>query len=193
LKLTVIESLRARLREQFLLRWTLANLAGWTVGLLVGAWSSVTPLLCLGGLLAGFTVGLAQWWALREALPVRREWIGWTLAGAAAGLLGAAFAALLALFNWNIGVALAGAALGAGVGTAQSLLLSRLLSRTGWWIAANAGAGALCALLTLIPLIRGLPLGLVAGAALYGWITGRVLVWLAGQDVEAAQKLDKID
>jgi hypothetical protein len=194
---------RARVRAHFLLRWVLANIIGWSVGLYLSAWSLSTPALCLGGAFAGLCVGFAQWWALKPAndpLPsvaefmdgeqntglspttVQRDWIVLTAVGSILGAIPALSASVLVALGLGLGIAIAGAIFGAGIGVAQYFILQRGLSRAGWWIAANVAGGALCALLTLAPLILalpiGLPLGLLFGTALYGYITGRTLVWL---------------
>lgn len=174
----------------------LANVMGWSIGLYLSAWSLSTPVLCLGGAFAGLCVGLAQWWALKlptalssefmEAeqntglapITVQRDWIGLSVAGAIFGAIPALSAGVLVALGWGLGIAFAGAIFGAGIGIAQYFILQRGLTRAGWWIAANVGGGALCALFTLAPLIRGLPLGLLLGTALYGYITGRALLWL---------------
>jgi hypothetical protein len=192
---------RARLRASFMLRWVLANVAGWGVGLYLSAWSLSPLTLCLGGAVAGVCLGWAQWWALKipqnphplAPSPLRREgesdieqppvtvgrdWIGLTTAGALVGALPAAGAGIVVSLGWGLGIGLIGAIFGAGVGVAQWYILQRGMSRAGWWIAANAAGGGLCALLTLAPILRGLPIGLLLGTALYGYITGRVLLWL---------------
>jgi hypothetical protein len=192
---------RARLRASFMLRWVLANVAGWGVGLYLSVWSLSPLTLCLGGAIAGICLGWAQWWALRtpppDPLPVYREgekeieispitvgrdWIGLTAAGAFVGALPAAGAGIVVSLGWGLGVALIGAIFGAGVGVAQWYILQRGMSRAGWWIAANASGGGLCALLTLAPILRGLPIGLLLGTALYGYITGRVLLWIVSHN-----------
>ena len=111
-------------------------------------------------------------------ITVERDWIGLTIAGAILGALPALSAGVLVALGWGLGIAFAGAIFGGGVGVAQYFILQRGLSRAGWWIAANVAAGALCALLTLAPMIRGLPIGLLIGTALYGYLTGRALLWL---------------
>ncbi|MEO8610973.1 MAG: hypothetical protein ABI690_23955 [Chloroflexota bacterium] len=192
---------RARLRASFMLRWVLANVVGWGVGLYLTAWSLSPLTLCMGGAVAGLCLGWAQWWALKVPHPpapspydgegeqkieispvtVGRDWIGLTAAGALVGALPAAGAGIVVSLGWGLGIALVGAIFGAGVGFAQWYILQRAMSRAGWWIAANAVGGGLCALLTLAPILRGLPIGLLLGTALYGYVTGRVLVWLEKQ------------
>lgn len=181
----LIAELQDRLRASFLLRWTLANMAGWTVGLYLTALSLSTPALCLGGALAGACVGLAQWFILKDEPAFGRNWIAWSAAGGFAGLLPAAFAGVLVALGWGFGVALVGGIVGAGVGFAQWSVLSRRLNRAEWWIAANIAGGAACALLTLAPIIWGLPVGLLLGTAVYGYVTGRVFLWLTTQPDQA--------
>jgi hypothetical protein len=188
---------RAKLRESFLLRWVLANVAGWSVGLYLSAWSFFsTPALCLGGAFAGACLGAAQWYVLRipplereildnetvqPPIYVQRNWIGLTIAGAILGAIPALSAGFMVALGWGLGIALVGGIFGAGVGVAQWFILRDRLSRTEWWIAANVAGGALCALLTLAPIIQGLPIGLLLGTAVYGYITGRALVWLKNE------------
>src|SRR4051812_45413653 len=93
------------LRQRFLLRWVLANVVGWTVGLYIGV---LNPICFAGaGIVAGLVLGASQWWALRSTsfginpaesdanipnIPTRlsqnaRHWIISTFAGAALGLI----------------------------------------------------------------------------------------------------------
>jgi hypothetical protein len=174
----IITAFKDRLRASFLLRWTLANIAGWTVGLYLSALSFSTPVLCLGGALAGACVGAAQWYALRDDYPVGREWIAWSAGGGLVGMLPAAFAGVLVALGWGLGIALVGGIVGAAVGAAQWSILNRQMNGAGWWIVANLAAGAACALLTLAPIIWGLPIGLLVGTAIYGYVTGRVFIHL---------------
>ena len=173
-----MEDLRTRLRENFLLRWTLANLAGWTVGLYLGTLAINSPIICLLGLLTGLSIGLAQWWALRSELSITGRWIVASTAGVAGGGLLAAPALFFALSSQTVALTFAGGMIGLGVGAFQWSFLPQSLRRGGWWIGANLLAGALCALLTSLPIIRGLPIGLLVGTAVYGYLTGRVLRWL---------------
>jgi len=194
----MVAAFRARLRANFLLRWVLANVAGWSLGLYLSAWSLATPALCLGGAFAGLCLGAAQWWALKpHPLPpspsngegentagespvsVERNWIGLTIGGAILGGFPAFGMSLVVALGWGLGTAVVGGIFGGGVGVAQYFILQRGVSRAEWWIAANVAGGALCALLTLVPLIPGLPIGLLLGTTLYGYITGQALLWLA--------------
>ncbi|MCA0456837.1 MAG: hypothetical protein LCI00_22895 [Chloroflexi bacterium] len=177
-----IETFLYELRQRFLLRWVLANVVGWTVGLYAGV---LNPVCFAGtGIIAGLVLGAAQWWALRgspllalnaDGQPSRR-WITLTFAGAATGLIPAAvLGGMLFLFTNGVAALLAGAVLGGAVGLGQWAALQGISSRAVLWLGVNILGGAVCGLLTIIPIIRGLPLGLLAGAALFGYATGRVL------------------
>ncbi len=186
----LIESFLYELRQRFLLRWVLANVVGWTVGLYAGV---LNPVCFAGtGIIAGLVLGAAQWWALRGSRVVEdttyslsdkpepaqpsRRWITLTFAGAAVGLIPAAIiGGVVFLFANGLAALLAGGLLGAAVGLAQWILLRHISQRAALWLAVNTLGGAACGLLTIIPIIRGLPLGLLAGAALFGYATGRVL------------------
>lgn len=179
---TAAARFRAKWTASFLFRWTLATALGWAVGLYVSAWSLYTPALCIGGAFSGAVVGWAQWRILRQQGESGRRWMALSATGTAVGVLPAAGAAIVLTLGWGIGIALIGAIIGAGLGIGQWFMLQeRYEPRAGWWIAANAGAGAACALLTLAPLVRGLPLGLLIGALLYGYITGMALLWISEQ------------
>jgi hypothetical protein len=189
-----IEQFLYELRERFLLRWILANLVGWTVGLYAGV---LNPVCFAGaGIVAGLVLGTSQWWALRttpfginlaendENIPnipthlsqTARRWIGFTFAGAAIGLIPAAvLGAALFLFTSSLAALLAGAALGLAVGLGQWMVLKHVSQQVVLWLVVNTLAGAACGWLTLTPIIRGLPLGMLIGSALFGYLTGRVL------------------
>ncbi len=186
----LLESFRYELRQRFLLRWILANVVGWTVGLYAGV---LNPICFAGtGIIAGLVLGAAQWWALRglplveqpistqtdnpESPQSSRQWITMTFVGAAVGMIPAVvIGAMLFLFANGLAALLAGGLLGAAVGLGQWMLLRHISQRAALWLAVNALGGAACGLLTIIPIIRGLPLGLLAGTAIFGYVTGRVL------------------
>lgn len=167
--------LHSALRDHFAVRWALATLIGWTVGLYVGAWTMRTPLICGGWPLVGAAVGAAQWLALRGVWPVRAR--RYVLASAAASLAGITLALSLAvmgigLIGLEVWAIAAGAAIGSSVGVAQGWVLGASGQR---WVIANLAGGGLCGLLTVTPIIGGLPLGLIVGSALFGVLTGWAL------------------
>ena len=190
----MIEKFLYALRERFLLRWVLANVIGWTVGLYFGV---LNPICFAGaGVIAGLVLGASQWWALRTtsldnnhsqneayipSIPNRisqpaRQWILSTFAGASIGLIPAlVLAGIFVLFSNGLAAFLAGAVLGLGVGLGQWMVLKHRSQQITLWLVVNTVGGAACGLLTVMPIIRGLPLGMLAGSALFGYLTGRVL------------------
>jgi hypothetical protein len=192
------------LRDSFLPRWILANTLGWIVGLYLGFWN---PVCFLGtGVIAGLTLGFAQWWVLFRPSPprlspgfedgrpeggpcrdtllrVRYPWIWMTLISAAVGMLPALLIGfLLSLWSLAAGLLVSGAILGGAVGLGQWSILRHSLERPERWVMANTLGGAVCGLLTAIPIIRGLPLGLLLGSALFGYITGWTLEQMTNHD-----------
>ncbi len=169
-------------------RWLTANLVGWIGGLFGGVmllrllpgWIGlVLALLVVGG-----GIGSAQAWALQgyASLSLRR----WALQTALGLALAAPFVLLIlvpvgafaltarALFPALLAGLLAGGLAGLLLGLMQSRLLKEGGESRGRWLMACAGGGALCGMLTLLPIIPGLPVGLVAGALIYGWLTRHV-------------------
>lgn len=172
---TLINRVRDRLRQSFLLRWVLANVVGWTVGLFLTTISVNSWLVVLvSGLLYGAVVGAAQRYVLRHYVGLRLErWVAYSLYGGVCGLLASIVFIFPYLFSGDRLLALViGGLIGASLGVWQSFLLNGATRR---WIGANLLGGALCGLLTTIPVIRGLPIGLILGAAVFGYITGRAL------------------
>lgn len=179
-----LEQLIFEIRDRFLLRWIVANVVGWTVGLYAGV---LNPWCFAGaGIITGLILGGLQWWALRgtnlvqsdgeDARRKAQRWIGYTFAGAALGMLPAAMVGgVIYLFANGLAALLAGGVLGLAVGIGQWMILKRGSPVVTVWLLSNAAGGALCGLLTVMPIIRGLPLGMVVGAALFGYFTGRVL------------------
>lgn len=174
-----------RLNTDWRSRWLTANLVGWISGLFGGVlllrllpgWIG----LVLALLMVGAGIGSAQAWALRgySSLSPRR-WVFQTALGL---VLASPFVLLIlvpvgafALTARALLPALVAGLLAGGIaGLLLGLLQSRLLNQENevyWrWVLACAGGGALCGLLTLLPIIPGLPVGLTAGALIYGWVT----------------------
>lgn len=167
--------LRETFEHHFLLRWTLANLVGWTIGLYVGAWTLRSPLICLNGGLAAACIGLAQWLVLREKYSIPRKWIWFSIIGGALGILPAFLLIITVIFGGLESFAtLTGMSFGIGLGGMQWSLL-RSYPHAEWWIPACGLGGALGGWLSVTTIINGLPLGLLLGAALFGLITGYAL------------------
>jgi hypothetical protein len=163
----MMNRLRERLAEDFRLRWMLATAAGWVIGLYAGV---LNPVCFAGaGLVAGVAVGWAQRRAAAERLPP--AWLRVTLTGAALGFLPAALFGAWALLNGWAWWGVAGLVMGGGVGLAQG----SLLQQGRRWAAVNALAGLVCGVLTVLPIIPGLPIGLLLGTAFYGYLTAWLL------------------
>jgi hypothetical protein len=180
-----MQQLRVVFEDYFWIRWAAASTLGLTVGLFAASLTLITPVICLNGALAGAVVGLAQWFVLRRDFGMPPRWIGLSALGGALGVLPAVFLVLLMVFGMGMFALVAGALFGAAFGGMQWFAL-RHYPRADWWILANAGGAALCALLAVTPIISGLPLGLLLGAALYSLITGRALLWITESGVTAS-------
>ncbi len=110
-------------------------------------------------------VTVAGWWVLASVVAV-----------AVVGAMVFAVAAVNVDVGWVLGVAL----LGTVLGVLQWLLLRGQFSRAGWWVLASS-----------VGWVFGLPVVGILGAAMsaswavigavYGTITGPVLVWLVRQ------------
>lgn len=171
----LIDHARDRLRHSFLLRWVLANMVGWTLGLYlttisVNSW----VIILLGGLAYGGVVGVAQRYVLRHYPSIQlARWLAYSLYGGLCGTLVSILFIFPYLFSSDRLLALViGGLIGTSLGAWQSFLMS---GSARWWVGANLLGGALCGLLTTIPIIRGLPIGLLLGAAVFGYVTGRAL------------------
>jgi len=99
------------------LQWVLVSTLGWVVGRAL-----------VGEVGVGVAVGALQWIVLR---PLIRGAAWWILASGVGWATG--WAMVVAGLPPERSV-MAGAVLGAAIGTAQWLVLRRQLHRTGWWI-----------------------------------------------------------
>jgi hypothetical protein len=163
--------------------WLLAILVGFPVGGFLGdlAVDGVdSPATALaGGLIAGATIGAAQWLALRRS--VSSLWIVATSFGMAGGLAVGA-----AIVGYEIGrgdLVVMGAVTGLLVGGLQALVLARQgVSGAVWWTAANALAWALGWLVTSYVITRNVkeqwPNFGASGALLFALLTGLLLTAL---------------
>jgi len=98
--------------------------------------------------IASLLTGAGQYALLRRYLPRMGGWVLATLGG---WLVGVFLIALTGWLNWSDErLYLEGALLlmGLAIGAGQWLLLRRRLPQSGWWIAANAAAWGLSALIT---------------------------------------------
>jgi hypothetical protein len=153
-------------------------LGGYLADLVVDGVDSVGAAL-VGGLIAGWIIGAAEWFALRR-------WVSWlwivaTSIGMAAGLTAGA-----ALVDYGISrgdLLLMGAITGLGVGVLQALVLSRSgVSGAFWWALANLPAWALGWLVTSYVITRNVKDQFTnfgaSGALVFGLLTWLLLTVL---------------
>jgi hypothetical protein len=163
--------------------WPLAILVGFPIGGFLGdlAVDGVDSLgtALAGGLIAGATIGAAEWLALRRW--VSSLWIVATSLGMAGGLaLGAA------LVDYEIGrgdLVVMGAVTGLLVGGLQALVLRRQgVTGAIWWTVANSLAWALGWLVTSYVITRNVkeqwPNFGASGALVFALLTGLLLTAL---------------
>ena len=163
--------------------WPVAVLVSFPVGgyladLVVDGVDSVGAAL-VGGLIAGFIIGAAEWFALRRW--VSWLWIAATSIGMAVGLTAGA-----ALVDYGISrgdLLLMGAVTGLGVGALQALVLARSrVSGAFWWAVANPPAWALGWLVTSYVITRNVKDQFTnfgaSGAIVFGLLTWLLLAVL---------------
>ncbi|MCB9450953.1 MAG: hypothetical protein H6672_05905 [Anaerolineaceae bacterium] len=164
-----------------LLRWVVANIVGWSVGMLAGGWLSglVNGVIGLGvgGAAAGGIVGLAQWTALHTTINgvTRRGWLVYSLGGGLAAVFPAALAGFALVAGPGIGWLVIGAVFGGIFGGVQWVALRGLFpQQAAWWIGANLVGGGLCGWLALGATL-GLPVFCSFGPVVFGLLTGWAL------------------
>ena len=186
----ILSLLVAIWRDYWLLRWTLANMVGWTLAL-------VTAVLCLqffgligalmGGALAGAIVAFAQSLFLPQikAWPVtRKQWVLWSAFGGALATVPVYLLGFIALFHAQIGLFFMGGMFGGIVGALQFRLLNYEYDDAAlWWVLASIGGGMLCAPLTItsvsiFPIIGSL------GPVVFGLITGWAIITMNRSQIE---------
>ena len=197
----------ASLKWPLLLWWVLAGTAGFSAGALVEAvlGRSSGMLVVVHVSVGGTAAAALQWLALRRYVARTGLWVGTGVAGGAAtGAIGVAVGvgagvttAVFESFTAGLaegvragiaaGTDAAGVAaavvFGAAVGVLQWLVLRQQAGGAGWWVPASAAGwvvGGLSAGIT------DSPAGWTVLGAVYGAITGCVLVWLLRQRVAAA-------
>jgi hypothetical protein len=184
-------------RPLFWLKWTLATLIGYIVGIPAVLFISLSipyggqpPLLIglIGGAELGATIGIAQWLVLRRYTSVTWFWVVASIVGGALGMAPGMYISegiapsIVAAYRfpepwaavWQYSPM--GALFGVGLGIGQWWVLCRHAHFVGWWIVANGigwmvGQGAFAAIAGSISLAAVLVPGLLAGA-----ITGYVVV-----------------
>lgn len=175
------ETFRYLWRTYPLLRWVVANIAGWSTGLLVGSWllgvfGGVIG-LGMGGAAGGGIAGLAQWLILKDEISgvERRRWLVVSAAGGLAAAFPAALAGFALVAGTGLGFLIVGAVFGGIFGAAQWAALGGLFPQgAAWWIGANLVGGGLCGWLALGANL-GLPVFCSFGPVLFGLLTGWAL------------------
>ncbi|MEM9954085.1 MAG: hypothetical protein AAF846_20920 [Chloroflexota bacterium] len=162
----------------FLLRWIVANLLGWILGLtmltvilwLFGGFGS----LFIGAGL-GLGIGLPQAWILftPHEMPRRRKWIIYSVVGGFFAVFPVGALAVIALFNvWLAGV-LIGLAFGGILGLMQSFVFTSLLGDEAYyWILVSIVASILASLAMVVTFYLPLPIIASPATILYALITG---------------------
>lgn len=118
----------------------------------------------------GILVGVFQWLVLRRYVTGSVRWVLASLgAVAASGLVVLGVGSFDANLGWVAGAVLYGTL----AGVLQWLVLRRQVARAGWWVLAST-----------VGWVVALPLGDITGPpgwAVYGAVTGTLLVWLLRQ------------
>lgn len=123
-----------------------------------------------GGVVGG-TLGLIQWFILRQHIPQAWWWVLASLVGWLATAF-VVFGASESLIFLGLPLVVGGAVLG----TAQWLVLRQTFAKAGWWLLATImglGIGWHAVWITGFGW-----LSLIVGGAVYAVITGLVIVWL---------------
>jgi len=118
--------------------------------------------------LGGIAAGLFQWLVLRRRIARAGWWLPATIgAGAAVGVVVFVSGLVNRDVGWSAGVGAGGTMLG----LMHWLVLRRQVARAGWWVLASTAGWVAGGLLGAVG-------GWAAIGAVYGAITGPVLVWL---------------
>lgn len=179
-------TIQAGYRNIWLIRWLLANIVGWSIGLVVAArllnlFGIVGALT--GGAAAGGIVGIAQAAALRTHPDWQLDFRGWVVQSTLGGALATVPIYLLAfglLLNFNLTLVLMGMVFGVIFGGLQAWLLwQSVYERALWWVLASAIGGAACAPLSLSASAFWLPVCFSPGSLFFGLITGITVMKLS--------------
>jgi hypothetical protein len=146
---------------------------GWALGWFVSTLVPGTVSTSVLGLIMGACLGLAQWPFMAGRILASWRWVLASSVGWGLGFLaGAELSSLFGLQGVMFGL-LTGLVTGTTLGVLQWMLLRRVVTRAGFWIAANVFAWG-SALAYYRPSAW---LGLLMGA-LVGIVTAIVLLWL---------------
>lgn len=179
-RLALAPVLRPGWRLWFL--WLMAGAVGWGWAMDAGTFGEPRPIELLRSMrplnvspyisvaTGAAVVGVFQWLILRRYLTGSVRWV---VASVAASVVGALLVLLVGLVDTDAGL-LGGVSLfGLVAGVLQWLVLRRQVPRAGWWVLASS-----------VGWLVAMPVSDMAGPpgwAVYGTITGTVLVWLLRQ------------
>ncbi len=188
--------LNTLLRRSFLLRWTLVNIAGWSIGLYFG---SITLAIVggivgviLAGAVAGCGAGGMQWLVLRHEVGISaRRWLVYNMIGSAAASIPVLLASVTLFAGPNLGMAIMGGVYGLCFGWAQIAALEGQNEAVIIWVLLNALSGCLCAGFSLAWSPNILPIFCTPGPLLFGLLTGYGLMHLQAED-EIMSKEDDV-
>jgi hypothetical protein len=183
----VIASIKQTLTTYFLLRWTLANVTGWMLGIVAGAFlADVLAGLHIiavfaGGAVTGLIVGGMQWLALRASPQednIRPVWVGISVLAALCAVIPTMLVTPAIVFGVTVGFGVMGSVFGACFGLVQSLGWERSLEAGAFWALVNGLAGCLCST-TMVGLSS--PVLCVLGPVVFGLVTG--VAWLRRSEI----------
>lgn len=181
----LFQSVVSALQRYFLLRWTLANIVGWSTGLYVGSLALMVigglPGLLMAGLLTGLIAGGAQVAVLRDSATgspryLFRRWIIFSTIGGMCAAIPVFISGFTLVAGRGIGFALMGAVFGSCFGWVQALALRHQPDFTLVWVLANVFSGSLCALFSFSGFPVMLPIFCTLGPVLFGVVTGYTLL-----------------
>ena len=193
-----LQTIQQEIKQRLLLRWTLANIAGWSAGLFLGtlvaqlaAWmlgdvagQIIGPLLA--GAMVGAVVGWLQRWALQgvfvESPEIEGRWLTFSIIGGVVGSLSLVIT-WATIFIGSMGYLVMGAVFGLAFGWLQtSALKDHFGEATVIWVGANIVGGGLCSLLTFTGVPFNMPVFCTFGPVTFGIITGFALMVLVRDD-----------
>jgi hypothetical protein len=186
-----LQAIQQEIKQRLVLRWTLANIAGWSAGLFLGTLVAQLAAWVLGDvagqivgpLLAGAVVGAVVGWLQRRALSglfvdspeIEAGWLTFSIIGGVVGSLSLVIT-WATIFIGSMGYVVMGAVFGLAFGWLQtSALKDHFGEVTVIWVGANVVGGGLCSVLTFTGVPFNLPVFCTFGPVTFGIITGLAL------------------
>ncbi|MGB7337284.1 MAG: hypothetical protein WBC91_00215 [Phototrophicaceae bacterium] len=162
----------------FLLRWVIANMLGWVLGLL-----SLSLMLWLFGWIGalsigawlGIGLGLPQAWILfpDEERANRRQWVLYSALGGFFAVFPAAILSVIGIFNTWIAAILIGVCFGGIFSGCQTIALHQSLGDDAFrWIPIGILSAVSAALMIVLTLVTPIPILASPATIIYALITG---------------------